>query len=62
MPDETLNLEIRKFLKQFGVAAQSAIEQAAAGAPPGRRVRLRAVLEIDGRKDVHVQEAEIHAI
>jgi hypothetical protein len=28
MNDETFNLSIRKFLKQFGVGAQRAIEQA----------------------------------
>lgn len=54
MNDETLNLAIRKFLKQFGVTAQREIERAVdAAIADGRlqgteRLTARAVLTIEG--------------
>jgi len=59
MNEEAFNLGIRKFLKQFGVAAQRAIEDAARSAPPGRPLKLRATLQMDGRSDACVQQADI---
>ena len=53
MNDETFNLEIRKFLKQFGVTAQREIERAvtaarASGALAGREsLKTRAVLTVE---------------
>ena len=54
MNDETFNLEIRKFLKQFGVTAQREIERAveearASGKLKGSEtLKARAVLTVDG--------------
>lgn len=54
MNDEVFNLEIRKFLKQFGVTAQREIERAvdaarASGKLEGdETLRARAVLTIEG--------------
>jgi uncharacterized protein DUF6494 len=39
MDDATFNLEIRRFLKQFGVTAQREIERAVAEALKGGRLR-----------------------
>jgi len=52
--DETFNMDIRKFLKHFGVTAQRDIERAveegrAAGKLKGNEtLKARAVLTIDG--------------
>jgi hypothetical protein len=60
MNEEHFNMELRKFLKRFGVGAQQVIEQAArqslaAGAPhAGATLRVRARLEIEGTDDVLV--------
>jgi len=54
MNEETFNLEIRKFLKRFGVTAQREIEQAvaaarAAGTLSGHEtLAARAVLTVEG--------------
>lgn len=54
MHDDTFNLEIRKFLKQFGVTAQREIERAVtaareSGALRGdETLRTRAVLTVEG--------------
>jgi hypothetical protein len=54
MNDEVFNLEIRKFLKKFGVTAQREIERGVTAAlKDGRlrgteRLRARAVLTIEG--------------
>jgi len=54
MQDDTFNLEIRKFLKQFGIAAQREIERAvgagrAAGKLTGSEtLKARAVLTVEG--------------
>ena len=53
MNEDHFNMEIRKFLKTFGVTAQRAIEQAVRDAVDAGRLRgneavsVRAVLEID---------------
>ncbi|HEX9579809.1 MAG TPA: DUF6494 family protein [Gemmatimonadales bacterium] len=63
MNDETFNLEIRKFLKKFGVTAQREIERAVGAAlKDGRlrgteRLRARAVLTIEGvSADIQVED------
>ncbi len=54
MHDETFNLEIRKFLKVFGITAQREIERAVAAARASGRLKgdetlkTRAVLTIEG--------------
>ncbi len=54
MQDETFNLEIRKFLKVFGITAQREIERAVAAARASGRLqghetlKTRAVLTIEG--------------
>ncbi|HXV86827.1 MAG TPA: DUF6494 family protein [Gemmatimonadales bacterium] len=54
MNEETFNLEVRKFLKKFGVTAQREIERGVGDAlKAGRlkgteRLRARAVLTLDG--------------
>jgi hypothetical protein len=52
--DETFNLEIRKFLKQFGVTAQREIERGVAAArgagtlKGNETLKTRAVLTVEG--------------
>jgi hypothetical protein len=54
MNEEQFNLDIRKFLKHFGVTAQREIEKAVAGAIADGRLKghetlkARAVLELEG--------------
>ncbi len=54
MDDETFNLELRKFLKHFGVTAQREIERAVAAARASgtlrgdETLRTRAVLSVEG--------------
>jgi hypothetical protein len=54
MNEERFNLDIRKFLKHFGVTAQREIEKAvAAGMADGRlkgneTIKARAILELEG--------------
>ena len=54
MDEERFNLDVRKFLKHFGVTAQREIEKAvAAGIADGRlkgkgTIKARAVLELEG--------------
>jgi len=54
MNDETFNIELRKFLKRFGVTAQREIERAVAEARESgtlagnETLSARAVLTIDG--------------
>jgi hypothetical protein len=54
MQDDTFNLEIRKFLKQFGIAAQREIERAIEAARRSGTLRgsetlqAHAVLTIEG--------------
>ncbi|MBC7789054.1 MAG: hypothetical protein H7Z74_03825 [Anaerolineae bacterium] len=54
MDEETFNLELRKFLKKFGITAQREIERAVAGAlesgalTGNETLIVKATLEIDG--------------
>ncbi len=54
MQDETFNLEIRKFLKVFGITAQREIERAVAAARASGQLKgdetlkTRAVLTVEG--------------
>ena len=66
MNEEQLNIDIRKFLKHFGVTAQREIEKAiAAGIRDGRlkgteTLTARATLELDGFGRLELIEGEIH--
>ncbi len=59
MNDERFNMDLRKFLKTFGVTAQREIERAVeAGIETGRlqgseTLHVRAVLTIEGLLDTH---------
>lgn len=65
MNDERFNLDMRKFLKTFGVTAQREIERAVtAGIETGRlkgteTLRVRAVLTIEGLLEEHVVNGHI---
>jgi len=65
MNEERFNLDIRKFLKHFGVTAQREIEKAVAtavaqGSLKGNEtLKARAVLEIDGLGTLERIEGEI---
>ncbi len=54
MNEETFNLELRKFLKKFGITAQREIENAVKGAiesgalTGSETLDVKATLEIDG--------------
>ena len=54
MNDETFNIELRKFLKTFGVTAQREIERAVSEGIAAKKIdgtetlKTRAVLEIEG--------------
>lgn len=65
MHDETFNLEIRKFLKHFGVTAQREIERAVAAARGAGKLagnetlKTRAVLTIEGLGTLATIDGEI---
>jgi hypothetical protein len=46
MDEELFNLELRKFLKRFGITAQREIEKAVAAAVSERRIRGTEVLPV----------------
>ena len=61
MDEETFNLEVRKFLKRFGITAQREIEKAVAAAlaerriGPGDALPVHATLSIPGvLDDLHI--------
>jgi hypothetical protein len=62
MNEDVFNLEVRKFLKRFGVTAQREIERAVREAveqgrlPSNAAVLVRARLEIDELAEKHVIE------
>jgi len=66
MDEDRLNIDIRKFLKHFGVTAQREIEKAvAAGLADGKlkgteMLRARAVLELEGFGTLERIEGDIH--
>jgi hypothetical protein len=65
MDEELFNMEVRKFLKRFGVSAQREIEKAVqqaveAGALTGTgTVKVRARLEIEGAEAALVIEDDL---
>ena len=65
MQEETFNLEIRKFLKQFGITAQREIERAVAAALDAGRLKgdealkTRAVLTVEGLGTLATIDGEI---
>jgi hypothetical protein len=65
MNEEVFNLEIRRFLKQFGVSAQRGVEKAVAAAVDAGRLKgnetlkARAVLDIEGLGTAVTLEGEI---
>lgn len=65
MDEELFNMEVRKFLKRFGVGAQREIERAVkqgieSGALAGRAaVKVRARLEVEGSAADLVIEDEL---
>jgi len=65
MDEDRFNLDIRKFLKHFGVTAQREIEKAvAAGLADGKlkgteTLRARAVLELEGFGTLEQIDGEI---
>lgn len=65
MDEDRFNLDIRKFLKHFGVTAQREIEKAvAAGLADGtltgtETIKARAVLELEGFGTLERIEGEI---
>ena len=65
MNEERFNLDVRKFLKHFGVTAQREIEKAvAAGIADGKlkgteTIKARAVLELEGVGTLERIEGEI---
>lgn len=66
MNEEQLNIDIRKFLKHFGVTAQRELENAvAAGLADGtlkgtETLKARAVLELDGFGTLERIEGDLH--
>jgi hypothetical protein len=66
MDEEKFNMDVRKFLKHFGVTAQREIEKAVAeGLADGRlkgseTIRARAVLELEGFGTLERIDGEIH--
>ena len=65
MHDDTFNLEIRRFLKQFGVTAQREIEHAVAAARGSGKLKgsetlkARAVLTVEGLGALATIEGDI---
>ena len=65
MNEETFNMDVRKFLKHFGVTAQREIEKAVADAVADGRlkgtetIKARAVLELEGFGTLEQIDGEI---
>lgn len=65
MNEQVFNLDLRRFLKQFGVTAQREVERAVGSAVAAARLRgnerlkARAVLEVTGLGTVATVEGEI---
>ncbi len=66
MNDETFNMDIRKFLKHFGVTAQREIERAVdEGRQSGKlkgneKLKARAVLTVEGLGALATIDGDIH--
>jgi hypothetical protein len=61
MNDETFNLEIRKFLKRFGVSSQRAIEEAVRDGLDSGRLRGSETLRVEARLVIRDLDTE-HSI
>ncbi|HEV7256610.1 MAG TPA: DUF6494 family protein [Bosea sp. (in: a-proteobacteria)] len=61
MDEDRFNMAVRKFLKEVGVTSQREIERVArAGAPDGRKLRLRMTLTSEDEPALqHVVETTI---
>lgn len=65
MNDETFNLELRKFLKQFGVTAQRELERAVEAARTAGQLRgtealhTHAVLSVEGLGTIATVDGDI---
>jgi hypothetical protein len=65
MNEETFNLGIRRFLKEFGVGAQRGVEKAVAAAIASHRlngnetIKVRAVIDIEGLGNAHALDGQI---
>ena len=65
MSEETFNMDLRKFLKRFGISAQRELEKimqqgVESGAlQPGATIRARARLEVEGMQVDLVIEEEL---
>jgi acetylornithine deacetylase/succinyl-diaminopimelate desuccinylase-like protein len=58
MNEETFNLEIRKFLKRFGVSAQRALEEAVREGLETGVIAGDATLEVEARLSIRALDAE----
>jgi hypothetical protein len=58
MNEETFNLEIRKFLKRFGVSAQRALEEAVREGLEAGVIAGDATLEVEARLSIRGLDAE----
>jgi hypothetical protein len=61
MNEELFNLEIRRFLKRFGVSAQRVIEDAVRDGLEVGRVAGNAALEVEARLTIRALDTE-HAV
>jgi hypothetical protein len=65
MNEEIFNMEVRKFLKRFGVSAQREIEKAVqkgvetGGLSGSETIKVRAILEIEGLDGGLIIEEEL---
>jgi len=66
MNEEIFNMEVRKFLKRFGISAQREIEKAVrkgieTGDLSGREaIKVRARLEIEGQEEALLIDEDLH--
>jgi len=60
MQEEVFNLELRKFLKRFGVTAQREIEKAVAAALQGGRIQGDEVLAVNATLEIPGLLPEFH--
>jgi hypothetical protein len=60
MDEEVFNLELRKFLKRFGVTAQREIEKSVAAAIQGGRLRGNEVLTVNATLSIPKVLPELH--
>jgi|Kansoi300Nextera_1026150.scaffolds.fasta_scaffold99474_1 Family of unknown function (DUF6494) len=58
MEENAVNLAVRTFLKQFGIASQREMEVAARSGKGGKTLKVQALLKINGTA-AHTESAEI---